>query len=371
MTYAAAASQGADGRDNYFPSGTTAVGPAGRGAGPRNGGPSSIGQETATPPPQSQSQSPRTRKNPMLRHDGTQMHYLEAIYHWFNEYHSELDGNKQLEEVIAKLEKTIKEQIDKLAKQAPVLASEKETNERLLKEKSDKEEMRVADITRGEEERLRLLDVISKLEGDVREQSDKVAQHAAEMARDREEITQLCEEISQLRGNQREKPEGAATEAANSTSGKEENRLLGEEISKLKETTKEQSDKAAKEAASQVRPSPWAKTTGKEASKPKNATNEQPERTAKEETSNARQKAEIERLKRKLLAMEESATEQFHRAEKEKANCLQEKAMAEKYRALHVRAVNSIGSGLEPISDDNFAKKLGSLQHEVRPVCTE
>jgi len=86
----------------------------------------------------------------------------------------------------------------------------------------------------------------------------------------------------------------------------------------------------------------------------------------KRQKDRAKQKdTEIEELDADIANWEAAYRSQFDRAEREAAKYKGENEKLEKLLASHVRAVNSVSSGLEPVTDQRFAEKFEKLHHEV------
>ena len=77
------------------------------------------------------------------------------------------------------------------------------------------------------------------------------------------------------------------------------------------------------------------------------------------------EKEENKKLNWSLGKWKEQAGAQSDRAEMEAKKFAREKGHLEKLRASHVRAVNSTGNGLEPVSDQRFVERLRELHHDV------
>lgn len=78
-----------------------------------------------------------------------------------------------------------------------------------------------------------------------------------------------------------------------------------------------------------------------------------------------RQRYQLKQLNAEISKWEDAHNAQLDRAEEEAAKYNREKEKLEKLMASHVRAVNSVGSGLEPVTDQSFAEKFEKLHHEV------
>jgi hypothetical protein len=79
----------------------------------------------------------------------------------------------------------------------------------------------------------------------------------------------------------------------------------------------------------------------------------------------ARQRQEIKRLNAEIAEREAACRLQSARAETEAAKYAQEKEKLQELMASHVRAVNSVSSGLEPVTNQSFTERFGTLHHEV------
>jgi len=89
------------------------------------------------------------------------------------------------------------------------------------------------------------------------------------------------------------------------------------------------------------------------------------ERVKRRDTEIEEMDTEIEQLNAEITEWEHAHRAQFDRAEEEAAKYKREKEKLEKLLASHVRAVNSVSSGLEPVTDQTFAEKFEKLHHEV------
>lgn len=74
---------------------------------------------------------------------------------------------------------------------------------------------------------------------------------------------------------------------------------------------------------------------------------------------------EIKRLNAEIAKSEAACRLQSARAEAEAAKYAQEKGKLQELMASHVRAVNSVSSGLEPVTNQSFAERFETLHHEV------
>lgn len=82
-----------------------------------------------------------------------------------------------------------------------------------------------------------------------------------------------------------------------------------------------------------------------------------------------KQNDEIQQLDAEISSCVLAHNKQKDRAEKAEARCNQEKEKLEVLLASHVKAVNSVGSGLEPVTDQIFAERFEQLHHEVAGWC--
>lgn len=78
-----------------------------------------------------------------------------------------------------------------------------------------------------------------------------------------------------------------------------------------------------------------------------------------------KQRREIKRLNAEIAKSEAACRLQSARAEAEAAKYAQEKGKLQELMVSHVRAVNSVSSGLEPVTNQSFAERFETLHHEV------
>jgi len=72
-----------------------------------------------------------------------------------------------------------------------------------------------------------------------------------------------------------------------------------------------------------------------------------------------------ERLLGEITDLNTTAHEDHKRAEKEAKKYVREKERLARLLSSHVRAVNSVSTGLEPVADQNFVGMFKTLHHEV------
>jgi len=78
-----------------------------------------------------------------------------------------------------------------------------------------------------------------------------------------------------------------------------------------------------------------------------------------------KKKLRINQLNAKISGLEDGYQEQHDRAEEEAAKYDHEKDKLERLLASHVRAINTVASGLEPVADQTFVEKFEKLHSEV------
>jgi len=98
------------------------------------------------------------------------------------------------------------------------------------------------------------------------------------------------------------------------------------------------------------------------------ANEKHPERVMNDSESKQYWYEQCYRQKDEIKKWKERAEAQRERAETEAKKLAGEKERLEKLRASHVRAVNSVDAGLEPVADQSFVERLSSLHHEVCTV---
>ena len=81
-----------------------------------------------------------------------------------------------------------------------------------------------------------------------------------------------------------------------------------------------------------------------------------------------REQGQTNQLTVLLRECKQTADAHLERAKMEAKRFAREQERLEKLRASHVRAVNSVGAGLEPVSDQSFMERLRELHHEVSMV---